>query len=135
MDTGLNHLHTNLAHLLVLFALVGMMLAVLGAAKKPALAGIMAKNHKFGVLMLGRLIYVAGFGLAFAAGHSLTQPWIAAGILLWGAVEVAGKRLVKPELDGVVEGGVSSGRLMAGAAIQLVVIVTVYGLMQMKPAL
>ena len=26
MDTGLNHLHTNLAHLLVLFALVGMIL-------------------------------------------------------------------------------------------------------------
>jgi len=135
MDKGLNHLHTNLAHLLVLFALIGMILAVLGAAKKPALASIMSKNHKFGVLMLGRLIYVAGFGLAFAAGHSLTQPWIASGILLWGAVEVAGKRLVTPELDGVVQGGVSSGRLMAGAAIQLLVIVTVYGLMQMKPAL
>ena len=135
MNTGLNHLHTNLAHLLVLFALVGVVLAVLGAGKKPALAGIMTKTHQFGVLMLGRLIYVAGLGLAMATGHSFAQPWILAGLLLWGAVEVAGKRLIVPELKGVVEGEGSSGKLLAGAAIQLLVIVVVYGLMQMKPAL
>jgi len=135
MDTGLNHLHTNLAHLLVLFALINMILAVLGAGKKASLASIMAKSHKFGVMMLGRLIYVAGLGLAIVAGHSFTQPWVLAGLLLWGAVEVAGKRLVSPELEGVADGAVGSGRLMGGAAIQLVVIVAIYGLMQVKPTL
>jgi hypothetical protein len=135
MQIGLNHLHTNLAHLLVLFALINMILAVLGAGKKASLASIMAKSHKFGVMMLGRLIYIAGLGLAVVAGHSFAQPWILAGVLLWGAVEVAGKRLVSPELEGAVNGGPGSGRLMAGAAIQLVVIVLIYGLMQVKPAL
>lgn len=133
MSTGLNHLHTNLAHLLVLCALLNMILAVLGAGKKPSLASIMDKCHRFGVMMLGRLIYVAGLGLAMVTGHSFTQLWILAGILLWGVVEVAGKRLVGAELGAVVEGGVGSGKLMAGAALQLVAIVVVYGLMQMKP--
>ena len=135
MQTGLNHLHTNLAHLLVLFALINMILAVLGAGKKASLASIMAKSHKFGVMMLGRLIYVSGLGVAIVAGHSFTQPWILAGLLLWGAVEVASKRLVSPELEAAAEGGAGSGRLMGGAAVQLVVIVVIYGLMQMKPAL
>lgn len=135
MLTGLKHLHMNLAHLLVLTSLIGMILAVLGASKKPSLAKMMAKNHKFGVLMLGRLIYVAGFGVAMTGGHSLSQPWMVAGILLWGAVEVVGKRMISPELEDVVEGGQGSGKLMAGAALQLLVIVTVYGLMQMKPVL
>ncbi len=135
MQIGLNHLHTNLAHLLVLVALVNMILAVLGAGKKASLASIMAKSHKFGVMMLGRLIYVAGLGLAIVAGHSFAQPWILAGVLLWGVVEVAGKRMVSPELEGAADGGVGSGKLMAGAAIQLIVIVAIYGLMQMKPAL
>ena len=135
MQIGMNHLHTNLAHLLVLCALVGVVLAVLGASRKPGLAALMDKNHTFGVLMLGRLIYVAGFGLAMATGHSFLQPWILAGILLWGVVEVAAKRLIKPEVEAVIEGGVGSYKLLSGAALQLLVIVTVYGLMQMKPAL
>ena len=135
MLTGLKHLHMNLAHLLVLTSLIGMILAVLGASKKPSLAKMMAKNHKFGVLMLGRLIYVAGFGVAMTGGHSFSQPWMMAGIVLWGAVEVAGKRMISPELEDVVGGGQGSGKLMAGAALQLLVIVTVYGLMQMKPVL
>lgn len=133
MSTGLNHLHTNLAHLLVLCALLNMILAVLGAGKKQSLASIMDKSHRFGVMMLGRLIYVAGFGLAMVTGHLFTQLWILAGILLWGVVEVAGKRFVGAELSAVNEGGVGSSKLMIGAALQLLSIVVVYGLMQMKP--
>lgn len=133
MAIGLNHLHTNLAHLLVLVALINLVLAVAGAGKKPSLAAIMAKTHKFGVMMLGRLIYVAGLGLAMVAGHSFAQPWILAGLLLWGAVEVAGKRLVVAELATAVDGSSDAVRLILGALIQLVVIVFVYGIMQMKP--
>jgi len=135
MQIGLNHLHTNLAHLLVLFALVNLILAALGAGKKASLASIMAKSHKFGVMMLGRLIYVAGLGLAVIAGHSFMQPWILAGLLLWGAVEVAAKRMVSPELEGAADGAAGSGKLLGGAAIQLVVILAIYVLMQIKPAL
>ncbi len=135
MQTGLNHLHTNFAHLLVFMALINMILAVLGAGKKPGLAKMMKMTHRFGILALGRVIYVAGLGVAMVGGFSFTSPWILAGLLLWGAVEVAGKRMIASELDGVAEGGAGSAKLLVGAAIQLVVIVTVYGLMQMKPVL
>ena len=135
MAVGLNHLHTNLAHLLVLFALLNMVLAVLGAGQKPALASIMTKSHRFGVMMLGRLIYVAGLGLAMVAGHSFLQPWILAGVLLWGVVEVAAKRFVASELDAAGEGVIGSSKLILGSALQLGAIVAVYGLMQMKPTL
>ena len=132
METGLIHLHKSLAHLLVLAALLSMILAVAGAGKKATLANIMAKNHKFGVLMLGRLIYVAGLGTAILGGHSFLQPWVLAGLLLWAPVEIAAKRMISPELDGVVDGGAGSSKLMVGSAIQLVVIVLIYGLMQMR---
>jgi len=132
MEIGLIHLHKSLAHLLVFSALLSMILAVAGAGKKATLANIMAKNHKFGVLMLGRLIYVAGLATAMMGGHSFLQPWVLAGLLLWAVVEVSAKRMIIPELEGVVDGGVGSARLMVGAALQLIVIVLVYGLMQMR---
>ena len=81
----------------------------------------------------GRVIYVAGLGLAMVGGYDYL-PGLA-GLLLWGPVEVAGKRMISPELEGVAEGDAGSAKLMAGAAIQLIVIVAVYGLMQMKPVL
>jgi len=118
---------------LVLCTLINLVLAVAGAGKKPSLAAIMLKTHKFGVMMLGRLIYVAGLGLAMVAGHSFAQPWILAGLLLWGAVEVAGKRLVVAELAGAPDGSANGARLLVGALIQSVIIVSVYALMQMKP--
>jgi hypothetical protein len=65
-------------------------------------------------------------------GHSFFQPWVLAGLLLWAPVEIAAKRLISPELEDVVDGGVGSSRLMMGAALQLVIIVLIYGLMQMR---
>ena len=132
MEVGLIHLHKSLAHLLVLSALLGMILAVAGAGKKAGLAKVMLKTHTFGVLMLGRLIYVAGLGAAMAVGHSFLQPWVLAGIVLWGVVEVVGKRMVSAELRAVLDGGVGSTKLLIGATIELVVIVLVYGAMQMR---
>jgi len=134
METGLIHLHKSLAHMLVLFALVGMILAVAGAGKKAGLAKAMLKTNKFGVLMLGRLIYVAGLGTAMMGGHSFLQPWVLSGLLFWGVVEVASKRMVTPELEAVIEGGAGSPKLMVGALLELVVIVLIYGLMQMRIA-
>ena len=82
MQTGLHHLHTSFAHLLVLVTLVNMFLAVLGAGKKPGLAKVMKWTHRVGVLALGRVIYVAGLGLAMVGGYDFTSPWILAGLLL-----------------------------------------------------
>ena len=121
METGLIHLHKSLAHMLVLFALVSMILAVAGAGKKAGLAKAMLKTNKFGVLMLGRLIYVAGLGTAMMGGHSFLQPWVLAGIVLWGVVEVASKRMVTPELEAVIEGGTGAPKLIVGALLELVI--------------
>lgn len=134
MEVGLIHLHKSLAHLLVLFALVGVILALAGAGKKVGLAKAMHKTHKLGIMMLGRLIYVAGWGAALVVGHPIMQAWILAGVVLWGVVEVAGKRLVNAELNAVLDGGVASPKLIVGSLVQLVVIVGVYGAMQMRIA-
>ena len=75
---------------------------------------------------------MAGLGTAILGGHSFLQPRVLAGLLLWAPVEIAAKRMISPELDGVVDGGAGSSRLMVGSAIQLVVIVLIYGLMQMR---
>jgi hypothetical protein len=132
MEVGLIHLHKSLAHLLVLASLLSMILAVAGAGKKASLANVMSKTHQYGVLMLGRVIYVAGLATAVLGGYPIFQPWLLAGLLLWGAVEVSAKRLVAPELEGVVDGGLGSTKLLVGAAIQLFVIVSIYGVMQMR---
>ena len=87
MEVGLIHLHKS-SHLLVPFAPVVMILSVAGAGKV-GMAKVMSKTHTYGVMMLGRLIYVAGLGAAIAVGHSFMQPWVLAGIVLWGVVEVA----------------------------------------------
>ena len=132
MEIGLIHLHKSLAHLLVLSALLSMILAVAGAGKKQNLAAIMGKINTYGVLMLGRLIYVAGLSVTIVGGYPILQLWLLSGLLLWGAVEVSAKRLIIAELDGVVDGGPGSPKLMIGAAIQLAVIVLIYGFMQMR---
>jgi len=134
MAIGLNHLHTNLAHLLVACAVLNLALAVLGGGRKASVAAWVARIHQYGIMMMGRLIYVAGLGLAMVAGHPIMQPWILAGLLLWGAVEVSGKRLVGRALALVADGGVETKTLTIGAAIQLTVIGTIYTLMQLKPS-
>lgn len=134
MAIGLNHLHTNLAHLLVVCAAVNLALALLGGGRKASVAEWMARIHQYGIMMMGRLIYVAGLGLAMVAGHPIMQPWILAGLLLWGAVEVSGKRFVARALAVVADGGVETKALIIGAAIQLTVIVIIYSSMQLKPS-
>ena len=134
MAIGLNHLHTNLAHLLVLCASVNLVLALLGGGRSAGVAAWVGRIHEYGIMMMGRLIYVAGLGLAMVAGYAIMQPWILAGLVLWGAVEVSGKRLVTSALTAVADGGVETKKLVLGAAVQLVVIVTIYACMQMKPS-
>jgi hypothetical protein len=129
MDVGIQHLHRSLAYLVILSALIGMILAVLGAGKKPGLANLMSKTHKFGLMMTGRLVYVLGFANVVLGGHSFANHTIIAGIILWIPMEVVAKRMVKPELADVLDGGRAGGKLMAGAAIQLLVMVVTFGLM------
>jgi hypothetical protein len=129
MDVGMQHLHRSLAYLVILSALIGMILAVLGAGKKPGLANIMSKTHNFGLMMTGRLVYLSGFANVVLGGHLFTNHTIIAGILLWIPMEVVAKRMVKPELSVVLDGGRAGGKLMAGTAIQLLVIVATFGLM------
>ena len=129
MDVAIQHLHKSMAYLVILSALVDMILAVLGAGKKAGLARIMSKTHNFGLMMMGRLVYVLGFANVSMYGHSFTNHAVIAGIVLWIPVEVVAKRMVKPELSDVIDGGRAGGRLMAGAAIQLLVIVAIFGMM------
>ena len=84
MAIGLNHLHTNLAHLLVVCAAVNLALALLGGGRKASVAEWMARIHQYGIMMMGRLIYVAGLGLAMLV-------WAPASffVMLWSLLYVA----------------------------------------------
>jgi hypothetical protein len=127
MPTGLAHSHKYLAYLVLASALLGLILALAGAATKPGLGAVLARIHRFGLLLAGRFVFVFGLGITMMGGHSMLQGWLIAGILGWAVVEIAAKRMVKPALND------EGGNLLAGTALQFISVLVVFGLMQMKP--
>jgi hypothetical protein len=66
---------------------------------------------------------------AYLAKPIMEMWWAWLALLLWGAVEVVSKRMIKPDLDYVLEGGQSSTKLVIGFTIELLVIAIIYGMM------
>jgi hypothetical protein len=66
---------------------------------------------------------------AYLAKPIMEMWWAWLALLLWGAVEVVSKRMIKPDLDYVLEGGQSSTKLAIGFTIELLVIAIIYGMM------
>jgi len=133
MLTGLRHLHETLGYLVLLSAVVSLALAVAGAGTKPSLAKIMKVSSRFGLLMLGRLVVVAGLGLALASGMSMATTWLWLSVILWVPVEITGKRLVRPEITAVLDGDTATGQLMIGAVAQLLCVAAIFALMSIRP--
>lgn len=133
MYVGLVHLHKSLAYLIFLATLLDLVLALTKARSDARMAKVMHWVHTVGVMGAGRLTLVVGLGMMFAGPQPLTQVWPWIGILLWGPIEVAAKRMIKPEIQTVRDGGQGSGRLAGGAALQLLCIVVIFGLMTVRP--
>ena len=134
MLTGLIHGHKSIAYLLFLVALVDLVLALTRGRTHAPTARLLRFVHGIGLMGLGRLTLVLGLVMLFV--HPAYGPgtwWAWSGVVLWGPIEVAAKRLVKPELQVVADGGQASGRLVLGTLIQLVCITVVFGLMSARP--
>ena len=133
---GVFHLHSGLAHLIFVAALVNVAFA-LSVAKNPiSLAKMMQWGHRI-VLFGGRLNLILGFiWLAidprFHHRSVLSFWWILVSILCWGGIEIAAKRLVKSDLSVVLVGGAPSKKLFLGFVIELVLILVIYAMMSIK---
>lgn len=133
METGLQHLHRTLGYLVFFLSLANVVLALTKARTDARAARLMDQVHRFGLLMAGRLNVVIGIATLAVVGWPWMTWWAWAGLLLWAPVEVVNKRLIAPELAIARDGGTASTRLVAGAAIELVVIVAIFGLMSAQP--
>ena len=127
-------LHKYIGYTVFLVAVCNLILAM-SSARKEALAAKMMQGTHAAFIWVGRLEILAGIGLV--ANYKdvwLTsqmgycwQAWVS--ILLWGPVEVVAKRMIRPDLDVIQDGGEASSRLATGAGIQLVVMLVIFGLM------
>lgn len=126
MITGLMHGHSGMGHLLMVVVLINIAFA-LSASKNPSsLAKIMRICHVV-FLMVGRLNIVLGLVLAFLLKLSFLDQWqYLVSVFLWGGVEVASKRLVKPELQSISDGIAATKNLLLGFFAELVVLILIF---------
>ena len=88
------------------------------------------------VLMnIGRLTLVVGLSLwtvKWSGAPILNMWWAWSALLLWGPIEVLAKRMVKPEIQYLMDGGQSSNKLVKGTVGQLLIIAIIFALMSAK---
>jgi len=134
VETGLLHLHRTLGYVVFVVALVDLVLVMTKARSDERFARVLGTLHGIGLLGAGRLNLLVGLAVwAMAEHYPVTTWWTWVSLLLWGPVEGAAARLLKPEISLVADGGAGSGRMAAGAAIQLVAVVLIFGLMSARP--
>ena len=125
--------HRTLAYLLFLVALVDLILVLSVGRTDARFARGLQIAERYAIIWGGRATLVLGISYALASGYDLTHWWLWVGLLMWGPVEMASMRFVRPGLETVVDGGQATGRLTGGVAIQLVAIVVIFGLMSARP--
>lgn len=134
MLIGLLHLHRTLGYLLFFVALLNLVVVITKGRTDPRAAKALRYMHSFGLLAVGRLNLVVGIALwAVSPQWSLATWWAWAGLVLWGPIEAVSKRMVQPEIALVQDGGSGSSQLVLGTAIELVCVVTIFGLMSARP--
>lgn len=134
METGLLHLHRTLGYVVFVVALVDLVLVLTKARTDARVAKTLGIVHTAGLMMAGRLNLLIGIALLVMMPQwSMATWWAWLGLVLWIPIEVVNKRMVKPEIEVAKDGGTASTRLTLGAALELVLIVTIFGLMSARP--
>lgn len=133
MLIGLLHTHRSLAYLLFLIALINLVMVLAKARSDEGMARIVRYTHEIGILWFGRVNILVGLSYVFLSGYPLATWWLWVSLLLWGPIEMMGRRFVKAELKIVEDGGEASGRLTTGAVVELLCITIIFGLMSARP--
>ena len=132
METGLIHGHTGLAYLIFVLALVNVVLSLMPNKNTPTMAKYFKVSHTV-MLNLGRTTLLIGLIIwATQRSFDLSLWWAWSAVLIWGPMEVVAKRLVKPEITYMAEGGQASNKLTIGVVAQLLIVALIFGLMSMK---
>ena len=132
MLTGLLHSHKYLGYLVGVIVILNFLLTLVGARKNPGLAKLVGGLTKIGLQAVGGIVILAGFYLTHRLSH-WGSWWIWVSLVLWVPVAITGKRGLMPEVELVKSGGQASGRMIMAAAIQLLLVVAIIGLMTVKP--
>ena len=130
MEIGLIHGHKSLAYLMFGIALINVVLAL-----KPNKSAKALKVLHTVLMNIGRLTLVVGLSLwtvKWSGAPILNMWWAWSALLLWGPIEVLAKRMVKPEIQYLMDGGQSSNKLVKGTVGQLLIIAIIFALMSAK---
>lgn len=130
MEIGLIHGHKSLAYLMFGIALINVVLAL-----KPNRSAKALKILHTVLMNIGRLTLLVGVSLwmiKWSAAPVLNMWWAWSALLLWGPIEVLAKRMVKPEIQYLMDGGQSSSKLVIGTVGQLLIIAVIFALMSAK---
>ena len=127
---GMQHSHQGLGYLLLVVALLNLAISLSKAKNPVTFARFMRLCHQI-YLFGGRINLLLGFGMLFINPGLRPQNlidywWILLSIILWGVAEVVAKRLVKKELNDVVEGIPPSKNLLIGFSIELIVLISIF---------
>lgn len=129
------HGHKGLGQLAFALALTGLVLGIGVARGKGGWAPMLDRVHRLGFMMVGRINVVLGLALLAVmhseAGRSLTTlgPWL--GLLLWGPIEVLGKRMVTANVRSGPPAAADARKVAIGTGLQFLLIVLIYGAMTM----
>ena len=132
MEVGLIHGHKGLAYLIFVLALVNVVLSLMPNKNTPKMVKIIKMTHML-MLNLGRTTLLVGLGVWLVVHSANFASWWAwSALLLWGPMEVVAKRLGKPEVKYMVDGGQASNKLTIGVVVELVIIAVIFALMSAK---
>jgi hypothetical protein len=130
---GLVHLHRTLGYALMFLALANVA-GALSVRHSPAHVGrIVARSVRFGVLLGGRIVLLAGVALFLAQQMPWTEWWMWATVVLWAVVEISARRMIFPETELLELGSGTLRPVVIGTTIQLVAIVGIFVLMTVRP--
>jgi len=130
VEIGLIHGHKSLAYLMFGIALINVVLALMPNRN----AKVLKILHTI-LMNTGRLTLIIGLSIwavKWSGAPILNMWWAWSALLLWGPIEVLAKRMVKPDIQYLLDGGQSSKKLVMGTVGQLIIIAVIFGLMSAK---
>ena len=134
MDIGLLHSHTGAAYIIFLAAIINLVLALAPSKNVGGMAKIMGLLHNV-LLWGGRVNLLIGIVMwmrRFSEVPILELWWAWSALFFWAPVEILAKRMVKPDLQYMQDGGQASQKLVIGTGLQLLVVAIIFGIMHAK---